>query len=124
MIGIKKTYIGKKRGKYAIYSLVGRKQLTKFYSLIEKLDENVYIAKDEKTEKLAFLSARFSTKNEYTEIFKVLDTEINEYLYIGIIEEKREIDILSRVDRIDIRELGKNEFDKIFNLLPQRYKME
>lgn len=117
MVEIEKTYIRKKDKKYAIYNLVENKRLTRFYDSIEKLDENIYIAKDEKTEKFAFLSSRFSTKNEYKEIFKVLDTEINEYLYIGIVEEKERIDILTKIDRINIKELSQKEQNKLINLL-------
>ena len=88
---MEKTYIRKREKKYAIYSLFDKKRLTKYYDNIEELEENVYIAKDEKTRKFAFLSSRFSTKTEYKEIFKILDTEINEYLYIGIAEEEERI---------------------------------
>ena len=119
MIVGEKTYIGKKRGKYTIYSLTERKQLTKFYSYIEELEENVYIAKDEQTKKFAFLSSRFSTKTEYKEIIKVLDTEINEYLYIGIVEEDERTDILTKIDKINIKELSEKEYNKIINLLPK-----
>ena len=119
MIVSEKTYIGKKRGKYTIYSLTERKQLTKFYSYIEELEENVYIAKDEKTKKFAFLSSRFSTKTEYKEIFKILDTEINEYLYIGIVAEEERTDILTKIDKINIKELSEKEYNKIINLLPK-----
>lgn len=123
MIVSEKTYIGKKRGKYTIYSLTERKQLTKFYSYIEELEENVYIAKDEKTKKFAFLSSRFSTKTEYKEIFKVLDTEINEYLYIGVVAEEERMDILTKIDKINIKELSEKEYNKIINLLPKKIKI-
>lgn len=112
-----KTYIGRQRKKYAVYSLLGRKRLTKFYDSIEELDENIYIAKDEKSGKLAFLSSRFSTKNEYTKILKILDEDINENLYAGFVEEEERIDILTRVDKIDIKELSEKEAEKIINLL-------
>ena len=113
---MEKTYIRKREKKYAIYSLFDKKRLTKYYDNIEELEENVYIAKDEKTGKFAFLSSRFSTKTEYKEIIKVLDTEINEYLYIGIVEEER-IDILTKIDKINIKELSQQEQNKLINLL-------
>ena len=113
---MEKTYIRKREKKYAIYSLFDKKRLTKYYDNIEELEENVYIAKDEKTEKYAFLSSGFSTKTEYKEIHKVLDTEINEYLYIGIVEEER-IDILTKIDKINIKELSQQEQNKLINLL-------
>ena len=74
---MEKTYIRKREKKYAIYSLFDKKRLTKIiYDKYRKNQkENVYIAKDEKTRKFAFLSSRFSTKTEYKEIFKILDTE-------------------------------------------------
>ena len=113
---MEKTYIRKREKKYAIYSLFDKKRLTKYYDNIEELEENVYIAKNEKTGKFAFLSSRFSTKTEYKEIIKVLDTEINEYLYIGIVEEER-IDILTKIDKINIKELSQQEQNKLINLL-------
>ena len=116
---MEKTYIRKREKKYAIYSLFDKKRLTKYYDNIEELEENVYIAKDEKTRKFAFLSSRFSTKTEYKEIFKILDTEINEYLYIGIEEEKERTDILTKIDKINIKELSEKEYNKIINLLPK-----
>ena len=116
---MEKTYIRKREKKYAIYSLFDKKRLTKYYDKIEELEENVYIAKDEKTRKFAFLSSRFSTKTEYKEIFKILDTEINEYLYIGIAEEEERTDILTKIDKINIKELSEKEYNKIINLLPK-----
>ena len=116
---MEKTYIRKREKKYAIYSLFDKKRLTKYYDNIEELEENAYIAKDEKTEKFAFLSSRFSTKTEYKEIFKILDTEINEYLYIGIAEEEERTDILTKIDKINIKELSEKEYNKIINLLPK-----
>lgn len=116
---MEKTYIRKREKKYAIYSLFDKKRLTKYYDNIEELEENVYIAKDEKTEKFAFLSSRFSTKTEYKEIIKVLDTEINEYLYIGIVAEEERTDILTKIDKINIKELSEKEYNKIINLLPK-----
>ena len=116
---MEKTYIRKREKKYAIYSLFDKKRLTKYYDNIEELEENVYIAKDEKTRKFAFLSSRFSTKTEYKEIFKILDTEINEYPYIGIAEEEERTDILTKIDKINIKELSEKEYNKIINLLPK-----
>ena len=116
---MEKTYIRKREKKYAIYSLFDKKRLTEYYDNIEELEENVYIAKDEKTRKFAFLSSRFSTKTEYKEIFKILDTEINEYLYIGIAEEEERTDILTKIDKINIKELSEKEYNKIINLLPK-----
>lgn len=116
---MEKTYIRKREKKYAIYSLFDKKRLTKYYDNIEELEENVYIAKDEKTEKFAFLNSRFSTKTEYKEIIKVLDTEINEYLYIGIVAEEERTDILTKIDKINIKELSEKEYNKIINLLPK-----
>ena len=118
---MEKTYIRKRERekKYAIYSLFDKKRLTKYYDNIEELEENVYIAKNEKTGKFAFLSSRFSTKTEYKEIIKVLDTEINEYLYIGIVEEDERTDILTKTDKINIKELSEKEYNKIINLLPK-----
>lgn len=114
----KKTYIGKQRKKYAVYSLLERKRLTKFYDSIEKLDENIYIAKDEKSGNLAFLSSGFSTKNIYKKIIKVLDEDINQNIYIGIIEEG-EIELLTQVEKINIKELNEEEYNKIISLLPK-----
>ena len=119
MVRMEKTYIRKREKKYAIYSLFDKKRLTKYYDNIEELEENVYIAKDEKTGKFAFLSSRFSTKTEYKEIFKILDTEINEYLYIGIAAEEERTDILTKIDKINIKELSEKEYNKIINLLPK-----
>lgn len=111
-----RTYIVKKNKKYAVYSLLEKKRLTKFYDSIEKIDENIYIAKDEKSKKNAFLSSGFSTKNIYKKIIKILDQDINQNIYIGI-KEDGEIELLTQTDKINIRELGSEEYTKIKKLL-------
>ena len=101
------------------YNIAGLKVLmTTYYEETYKRAKK-YIAKDEKTKKFAFLSSKFSTKTEYKEIFKILDTEINEYLYIGIVAEEERTDILTKIDKINIKELSEKEYNKIINLLPK-----
>lgn len=96
------------------------KRLTKFYDSIQEMEKNVYIAKDNKNGKFAFLSPKFSTKEEYLEILQILD-ENNEYIYLGITKDE-DIQILTKVEKIDIKKLNLNEYNKIIKLLPKKYR--
>lgn len=86
------TFIGKKRGKYSIYSLENNRKLTKGYDYIEQLDKNVYIGGTNEIGKYAFLSSEFSTEEIYDEILR-LDGSlyIGTCLYAGIKDEMVEI---------------------------------
>lgn len=105
---IDKTFIGKKNGKYSVYSLENNKKLTKNYDYIEQLNKNVYIAGTNEKGKYAFLSANFSTEEIYENILKLDGTFLKEIcVYAGLKEDS--VDILEE-DKGIITQISKEEF--------------
>lgn len=116
--GIEKTAtcIRKKSGKYIIYSFLEKRQLTKGYDKIDEIGKNIYMGMNKKSGRVAFLSSRFSTKDKYEKIVKLVDDE--EIYYIGIIEEDK-IELLNKCGSIEIEKLSKEEHEKITRLLKE-----
>lgn len=84
---IGKLFIGKKLGKYAVYSLENEKYSSD-YDYIQQIAEDTYIAKNSDDTKYAFLSDKVVTSPKYVEIIKV-----DENKFLGKTEEGKVEDI-------------------------------